>query len=71
MSDFSLIGYARATTDELSDGTYTFFDLGPSDVKAWCPDIIIEAPVPEPSVNLLLVAGLCLMAFGGRGRKDN
>lgn len=51
--------------------TYESGQIVPSSTKwephEWMP---YDSPVPEPSVNLLLIAGLCLMAFRGR-RKDN
>ncbi len=61
MSDFSLIGYATATTEDLSDGTYSFFGLGPNNIRAWCPDIIVDTPVPEPSTISLFLSGLLVL----------
>jgi len=66
--DFNKIGYASASYDELSDGIYTFFDIGPNYVRPWMPSIIVDSPVPEPSVTLLVILGICAILKNRRNQ---
>ena len=57
MTSFSLVGYAIANAEELYDRKSEIGGIAPEDLRAWCPEIIIDTPVPEPTVCVLLLLG--------------